>query len=228
MESWTAADGTELFARRNMPSGKNRGGIPVCAPIFGPGETVGLNQHGFARNCTWVVEEQKESQVKLSLDNPSSQVESLPPVYAGCGMELDLELLESGLCETLTIRNIGIEPFAVNPAFHPYFPVLADASAEQAEVTIDGRSYSFTTEGLLATQKIDSVGSTAILKTSQGTWTISGEGLPLFAIWSESPADFLCVEPTESGYLTDNLATQLQPNASMKISIEIAFIKNSA
>ena len=38
VESLTAADGTALlFARRDMPNGKNRGGIPGGAPVFGPG-----------------------------------------------------------------------------------------------------------------------------------------------------------------------------------------------
>ncbi len=229
VESWTAADGTELlFARRDMPNGKNRGGIPVCAPIFGPGDTVGLNQHGFARNCTWSVDEQKESQVKLSLDNPASQVEGLPPVYAGCGMELTIELLENGLREALFIRNIGIEPFSVNPAFHPYFPVSSGASAEEVEIIIDSRGYRFAVEELLATQKIDSIQSSAVLKTSQGAWTVFGEGLPLFAVWSELPKEFLCVEPTESGYLTDNAPSELQPNETAHFPMTITYEKFSA
>lgn len=213
VESWTTAGGKELlFTRRDMPSGKNRGGIPVCAPIFGPGETVGLSQHGFARNCQWEISDQTESQVKLTLDNLASQVKDLPPLYAGCGMDLTIELLENGLRETLEIRNIGVEPFMANPAFHPYFPVLAGASAEQAEVNIDEQLYQLTADELAATRKIDSNCSEARLTTIQGTWIVTGEGLPLFAIWSESPHDFICVEPTESGYLTDSLASEIQPN----------------
>ena len=225
VESWTAAGGAELlFARRDMPgSGKNRGGIPVCAPIFGPGETVGLNQHGFARNCTWVVDEQTASRVKLSLDTPASQVEGVPPVYAGCGMELSVELTEDGLRETLTIHNIGTEAFTLNPAFHPYFPVAAGESAVQYEVNIDEQVHGFTAEELAATRNIDSVSSRAQLQTPHGTWVITGDGLPLFAVWSESPEAFLCVEPTESGYLTDHPASQLQPNDVRVVSMTIQF-----
>ncbi len=226
VESWTAADGTELlFPRRDMANGKNRGGVPVCAPIFGPGETVGLNQHGFARNCTWTVDEHTESQVKLSLDKPLSQAENLPPVYAGCAMEIKIELRENGLRETLTVRNIGVEPCAINPAFHPYFPVTPGDSAERAEVIIDGQKYRPSAAELLATRKIDSVGATAVLKTAQGTWTVTGEGLPYFAVWSESPEAFLCVEPTESGFLTDAPATQLLPNQTKMVAMNIVFAR---
>lgn len=224
VESWTTADGMDLlFARRDMPNGKNRGGIPLCAPIFGPGETVGLNQHGFARNCRWEVADQTDSQVKLTLDSPASQVDALPPVYAGCGMELTIELLKNGLRETLGIRNIGIEPFTVNPGFHPYFPIPSGASAEQASVIIDEQKYSLTAAELLATRKIDSIVSEAQLITAQGTWTVAGGGLPLFAIWSESPRDFICVEPTESGYLTDNPASEIQPNETKTFSVTVQF-----
>jgi D-hexose-6-phosphate mutarotase len=222
VESWLSAEGKELlFARRDMPeTGKNRGGVPVCAPIFGPGETVGLSQHGFARNCLWEVDEQTESQVKLSLDNPLSQVEDLPPVYAGLSMELTVELIAGGLRETLLLRNIGTEPCMVNPAFHPYFPVYPDGTAE---VIIDSRSYQLSDEELAATRKVDSLSSQAQLVTAQGTWTVTSEGLPLFALWSESPADFICVEPTESGYLIDNPAAELLPNASKTVSLTILF-----
>ena len=224
VESWSTADGMELlFARRDMPSGKNRGGIPLCAPIFGPGETVGLNQHGFARNCQWEISDQTESQVKLTLDKPASQVDGLSPVYAGCGMELTIRLLENGLQETLEVRNIGIEPFTANPAFHPYFPVLAGETAEQAKVVIDGRAHQIAADELIATRKIDSISSEAQLVTTRGTWTISGGGLPLFAVWSESPRDFICVEPTESGYLTDNPASEIQPNETKIFTMTLQF-----
>lgn len=229
VEAWTAADGTELlYTRRDMPNGKNRGGIPVCAPIFGPGDTVGLSQHGFARNCMWAVDDQNESQVKLSLDNPQSQVESVPPVYAGCGMELTIELLENGLRQTLAIRNIGVEPFRINPAFHPYFPITSGGHAEGAAVIIDDHVYQFTSEELAATQKIDSIKSVAVLKSPQGVWTVFGEGLPLFAVWSESPRDFICIEPTESGYLTHNAPSELQPNETARFSMTITYEKFSA
>jgi D-hexose-6-phosphate mutarotase len=204
-----------------MPNGKDRGGVPVCAPIFGPGEMVGLNQHGFARNTVWTVDRQTESQVKLSLDTPASQVEGLPPVYAGLGLELTVEVLENGLRETLTLRNIGIEPCTVSPAFHPYFPIRPGESAENAAVTIGGIDYRLSAEELSATRKVDSADASARLTTSQGVWTITGEGLPFFAIWSESPTDFVCVEPTESGYLTDAPASELQPNEVKSVRMTI-------
>jgi D-hexose-6-phosphate mutarotase len=225
VESWKAADGTDLlFARRNMASGKNRGGIPVCAPIFGPGESVGLNQHGFARNVKWKNAHQNESQVKLSLDNPLSQVEDLPPVYAGLSMELTIEIKENGLSETLLLKNIGIEPCLVNPAFHPYYPVDSSESAENVSVIIDGQTYNFTSDELAATRKIDSISSSAQFITSRGSWTVTGEGLPLFAIWSESPADFICVEPTESGYLSDNPASKLMPSETKTVCMTIQYL----
>ncbi|PID30316.1 hypothetical protein CSA80_02740 [Candidatus Saccharibacteria bacterium] len=224
VESWADANGAELlFARRDMPNGKNRGGIPLCAPIFGPGETVGLSQHGFARNCTWTVHTQTESRVTLSLDDPAAQVESLPPVYAGCSMDLAIELEENSLRETLTIRNIGVESFTLNPAFHPYFPITDGQSATDARVTIDGQTYQCSAEELLATRKIDSIAAAAQLQLGQRAWSIAGDGLPLFALWSESDTDFLCVEPTESGYLTDNPASELQPSQTKTVAMTISF-----
>lgn len=225
VESLELADRTPLlFARRDMPmSGKNRGGIPVCAPIFGPGETVGLNQHGFARNLRWDIAEQTQSRVKLTLDNPASQTKDTPSAYAGLAMELLVELLGNGLRETLTLRNIGTEPCVVNPAFHPYFPIPSGATAEQAEVVVDNQVYRLDADALAATRKVDSVEPVAVLKTTDGLWTVSGEGLPLFAIWSESLEDFICVEPTESGYLTDNAPRQLLPGDSTCVSMTILY-----
>lgn len=224
VESWLSAEGKELlFTRRDMPNGKNRGGIPVCAPIFGPGDTVDLNQHGFARNATWEIAAQTESQVKLTLDNPASQVEALPPVYAGVGMELTIELRENGIWEELILRNIGIDPCAINPGFHPYFPMADGESAEDALTTVDKVDHKLNSAELAATRKVDSTDARASLRTSQGIWHITSAGLPLFAIWSESPVDYICVEPTASGYLTDNPADELQPNETRIVSMLISY-----
>lgn len=46
---------------------KLRGGIPVCAPVFGPGDAVGLKQHGFARDTEWKVLRQSDTETLYSV-----------------------------------------------------------------------------------------------------------------------------------------------------------------
>lgn len=229
VESLELADRTPLiYARRDMPtSGKNRGGIPVCAPIFGPGESVGLNQHGFARNLRWEVIEQADSQVKLTLDNLGSQMQDLPPAYWGCSMELTVELIANddrvGLRESLLLRNTGTESYIANPAFHPYFPVRQGRSAEKYEVQIDDRAQQFMSSELAATRKIKSVNSFAILRYFTEVWEVHSKGLPFFAVWTDTPDSFICVEPTESGYISDAPADELPPNREKTVQMELLF-----
>lgn len=225
VESWISAEGLPLlFARQTTPQGKNRGGIPVCAPIFGPGETVGLSQHGYARNLNWSIDEQKDTSVRLSLDNPLSQKDDLPPVYAGLGMELTVELLGTGVRETLVMYNVGIESCMVNPAFHPYFPLPSSGLAFDTQIIVDGQEQPLKDIDFAATRKVDTIREqTATLKTPQGDWTVISDGLPLFVLWTDSPSGYVCIEPTESGFLKDGPATELRPNESRSYSMTITF-----
>ena len=57
IESLQPLHGSQLlFPRTEIGDDKSRGGVFACAPVFGPGDKVGLAQHGFARNFEWRID----------------------------------------------------------------------------------------------------------------------------------------------------------------------------
>ncbi|KAE8683861.1 Detected protein of confused Function [Hibiscus syriacus] len=92
-----------------------RGGIPICFPQFG--QRGSLEQHGFARNRTWIIDE-----------NP-------PPLHPNDNngkAYIDL-LLKPNDLKIWPHRNINSKPFSFSIAYHTYFSV-----SDISEVRIEG------------------------------------------------------------------------------------------
>lgn len=205
LESLESPEGTQLLFPRQTVDGKDRGGIPVCAPVFGPGDKVGLAQHGFARNLAWRSVEQGEDGITLVLDNPHLQDPSLE-AYADSEMRLNVTIGEGSLTMDLRIVNNGEESFIVSPGFHPYFPVNSENRAE--EVKVDGLSYP--TQALLESRVLKSSpdGVTEVVLPA-GVVTLDSDSLNTPVVWSANPEKYICVEPTNGGPVT---ATDSQAN----------------
>ncbi len=197
VDSWQR-EGEDVLFPKQMLAGKNRGGVPVCAPTFGPGDAVGLNQHGYARDSQWSIIKQSESEVKLRLD--SSALEGLPADFRGCVMDYEISLTKDSLELLLTIKNQGHQSFVCSPGFHPYFPTI-DASA----VEVNGFVYN--DSQLINTQYFDS--SLIKFHLRKFKVLIESSGLTIVAVWSAAPDKFICIEPTSGGNLDDQAELDL-------------------
>lgn len=218
VETMKLEDGRGVLFPRQWLGEKDRGGVPVCAPVFGPGDAVGLAQHGFARNCTWEVAERNQDEVKLTLVNPAFQVKNLPVAYGGVMMELTIHLDDEALFETLTITNDGSEPFVCTPAFHPYFPT-SDATA----VALADRTY--VAAELFTAQVIAGPQPIVPFTPSETRLTLASKALQTYIVWSADPDKYICVEPTSAGFLSEKAARQnlLQPGESKTVEMELTW-----
>ncbi len=178
-------DGDILFPKRTLraPDGseKVRGGCHVCLPNFGPGGESGLAQHGFGRTSEWAVADRSETRVELALAGEGD--------YMGMA-SLAYTLQQNSLEMRLTLKNKGVSPIKVSPAFHPYFFRGGQA------VQLDGVAYVDTAE-FAGTQFVD--GHERTLQLAGRTLELLSENLPRWALWTDDLADYFCTEPTQGG-----------------------------
>lgn len=195
IESLEALGGDELVFPRQRINGRDRGGVPVCAPVFGPGTKVGLAQHGFARNLTWEALTQVEDRITFSLKSPHLQDPSLQ-AYADSEMQLEIAVGDKELTMNLRIANKGLDSFVVSPGFHPYFPLKYEYRAE--DVKVNGVTYS--THALLESRaQKSSPTSTVLITFPDGDITIRSSSLVVPVVWSADAEQYICVEPTNGG-----------------------------
>jgi D-hexose-6-phosphate mutarotase len=209
---------TELLFPAQRIGEKMRGGIPLCAPIFGPGDTVGLRQHGFARDVEWKVTRLEADEIVLSFDFAGDP--DLPDSYDGCRMTYTVKLRENSLFLQLNIENQGEAAFICSPGFHPYFP-----TSNATEVTIRADSTrSFTADELLATQFLPPHQEKTGVRLDGVEVATSSQTLQRYAVWSANPDKYICVEPTWAGYLDDQAAPlALQPGQYKDFDIELSW-----
>lgn len=178
IESFQEKDEEIFYDRRQIRSGKMRGGSHVCYPNFGIDTVMGLPSHGFARDVLWDVVTKDDFSVILTTEGEKN--------YNTAHTFLVYELLEDGLQMSLTVTNMGDEKLVVAPGFHPYF------ATKNHEIQIDGKDFSHEKldETIFLTQ--DKIYFTAGEKSFQMT----GENIHKFAVWTDYEGDYVCVEPT--------------------------------
>ncbi|KAL2340301.1 hypothetical protein Fmac_008241 [Flemingia macrophylla] len=142
--SWKNDHGEELLFLSSKaifkPPKAIRGGIPICFPQFGGLGT--LDQHGFARNRTWTIEDDpppfptntlSKAFVDLILKPSEEDMKSWPHSFE---YRLRVALGPGGdLMLTSRIRNTNSEgkPFSFTFAYHTYFSV-----SDISEVRVEG------------------------------------------------------------------------------------------
>jgi len=211
-------DETNILFPAQKIADKLRGGIPVCAPIFGPGDIVGLAQHGFARDVEWVVTRHKSDEATLSFE--VSKYSEVPSPYQGCYMKYTVKIRENSLFTELTIENHGKIAFVCSPGFHPYF---ATSDAARVSVMAD-REYQFGAEQLAATQFLPPRQSQVRVELSRATVTLASDTLQRYAVWSANPDKYICVEPTWAGNLADQPAPLLiEPGGVRKFNMSLTW-----
>ena len=104
-----------------------RGGIPICFPQFA--DNGPLKLHGFARETMWYVINDNDNnnnkitnKVTLELSSSSNTKNIWNYDFI---LTLTIELLESSLVMTMTVKNPSNEvPFDFSTCFHTYFKVF--------------------------------------------------------------------------------------------------------
>lgn len=235
VDNFTDCTGVDLLFPRQIIGEKYRGGLPICAPVFGPGESVGLKQHGFARNLLWRTETSKSpNELKLTLTEPCSQDNTIPQNYAGCSMEVryDLGADDLGnprLSASLQILNLGPEAFICSPGFHPYFPVGTDI---EKIILIDNEANehkSFLPDEYAATQVFPGKSKRMIVLAPEYEIDMQIDRQARFVAWSANPEEYVCVEPTRHGPLHYSDGTPqellLQQGGKYRLIMDLIFRK---
>ncbi|KAK6158318.1 hypothetical protein DH2020_005632 [Rehmannia glutinosa] len=221
VRSWKNERGEELLFTSSKaifkPPAAVRGGIPICFPQFG--NRGSLEQHGFARNRMWVVDENPpplqstdhssgNAFIDLLRKSSDDDMKSWPHRYE---LRLRVILSVDGYLTLISrIRNVNCKPFSFSFAYHTYFSV-----SDISEVRVEGletldyldnlcNRERFTEQGdaLTFESEVDRVylsSSDAVAvfdHEKKRTFVIRKEGLPDVVVWnpwekkSKAIADF--------------------------------------
>ena len=192
-----------------------RGGIPICAPWFGPHSSdPSKPQHGFARNALWTLtraeEKDEELSLTLQLDSDADQLELFPwPLRMTLTLTLSDKIEIAFSAQHLGDQSHGAMPFSW--ALHSYFPTTdiqaTYVSGLDETQYFDGEVDRLIT-GVPATQLIHNRN-----EPDHQTIKITGRACPSAIIWNpgaekaEKMADlgqahcrhFVCVERGAAG-----------------------------
>lgn len=201
-----------LFAKTQLkaPDGaqKDRGGSHVCLPNFGPGGQSGLPQHGFGRLATWEIVRQEETTATFELQGGS-------PGYERLASRLSYTLSDTSLTMRLLLQNDGETALAIAPAFHPYFTLPSGVK----KVAVNGKEYS--TEKLAGTEFISGV-DRLVAQLGERTIILESTSLPVWAIWTDQLAEYVCLEPTAAGNaFAEDEPMQLAPQERREYTLAI-------
>ncbi|GLT59037.1 hypothetical protein SLA2020_318820 [Shorea laevis] len=206
--SWRNEHGEELLFTSSKaifkPPKAMRGGIPICFPEFG--NCGSLEQHGFARNKIWAIDDNPppllpndsngKSFIDLLLKPSEEDLKCWPNSFE---FRLRVSLATDGdLTLTSRVRNVNGKPFSFSFAYHTYLSV-----SDISEVRIEGletldyldnlcRRERFTEQGDATTFEseldrvyLSSPNVIAVLDHERKrTYVIRKEGLPDAAVWN--------------------------------------------
>ncbi|XP_059457032.1 putative glucose-6-phosphate 1-epimerase [Corylus avellana] len=206
--SWRNEHGEELLFTSSKaifkPPKAMRGGIPICFPEFG--NCGSLEQHGFARNKIWAIDDNPpplllndsdgKSFIDLLLKPSEEDLKCWPNSFE---FRLRVSLATDGdLTLTSRIRNINGKPFSFSFGYHTYLSV-----SDISEVRIEGletldyldnlcRRERFTEQGDAITFEteldrvyVSSPNVIAVLDhEKKRTYVIRKEGLPDAVVWN--------------------------------------------
>ncbi|XP_028774769.1 putative glucose-6-phosphate 1-epimerase [Neltuma alba] len=206
--SWKTERGEELLFTSSKaifsPPKAVRGGIPICFPQFGNRGT--LEQHGFARNKMWVIDDNSppipstdsngKSYIDLLLKPSEEDLKIWPHSFE---FRLRVCLAADGYLTVISrIRNVNSKPFSFSFAYHTYFSI-----SDISEVRVEGletldyldnlrNKDRFTEQGDALTFEsevdrvyLDSSNVVAVLDHERKrTFVIKKEGLPDIVVWN--------------------------------------------
>ncbi|KAL2517258.1 Galactose mutarotase-like superfamily protein [Abeliophyllum distichum] len=205
--SWKTESGEELLFTSSKaifkPPKAVRGGIPICFPQFG--NRGSLEQHGFARNRMWIIDENPpplcpiESNAKPHIDLLLKSSEDDLKIWPhNFQFRLRVALAVDGHLTLISrVRNVNCKPFSFSFAYHTYFSV-----SDISEVRVEGietldyldnlcNRERFTEQGdaLTFESEVDRVYLTAsdvavFDHEKKRTFVIRKDGLPDVVVWN--------------------------------------------
>lgn len=206
--SWKNEQGEELLFKSSKaiykPPMPVRGGIPICFPQFGSRGL--LEQHGFARNREWTIDDQPpsprprdsncQSYINLLLKPKDDDSKIWPHRFE---FRLRVSLLEDGsLSLRSRIKNINCKPITFSIAFRTYFSIsdISEVRLEGLETVDyldnlkDRERYTEQGDALTFESEIDRIylSSSDVIEVfdhgKKRTFQIRKQGLPDVAVWN--------------------------------------------
>lgn len=186
-----------LYPWRKTDDGKERGGIPICAPWFGKTE-FGDKKHGHLRDLEAVkVSYNDASEVKMTFEHPGSQRYPWAMRYE-VGVSVKYGFLKHSL--TITRLDDGLFDLApIDPGFHPCFlgnetDVLVTAGfGKHVGFSKNAESVSIGSPAFL----IENFGRFVKGKNVRTAMSLGGSfsRSSIVVFWSDNPEEYFCVEP---------------------------------
>jgi D-hexose-6-phosphate mutarotase len=183
-------NGDILYPKRSFKVdgvAKDRGGLFVCAPNFGPGGSSNLAQHGFARTQVWEVVDKTESSVLLKL-MPQDDI------YRDVSFVVSYQLNDQMLIATLDVANDSDHEVRIAPAFHPYFATL------EGTVKVNGEEQNLSE----LHEAIFIQGGHQELEAADRFVTLESKELTTWVKWTDELGPYICVEPSLAGFAFEN------------------------
>ena len=183
-----AAGGDILFPLTTI-NGKLRGGSHVCLPQFGPDAASGeLPQHGYGRDVEWSIDRESAHAVELVMNGGPSEYADL---QAALRYTIEHDAVgQEWFAMELRVQNGGTAPLRVSPGFHPYFATGGH------DVWLNGEKLD-----------VDHLGDAVFLHDythheltiGDRTIVVESRNLPTWAVWTDNPEQYICLEPTAAG-----------------------------
>ncbi|KAL9254411.1 putative glucose-6-phosphate 1-epimerase [Drosera capensis] len=186
--SWKNEQGEELLFLSSKatfkPPAAVRGGIPICFPQFGSRGL--LEQHGFARNRMWVVDDEQammhsnepnghacQASINLLLKPSDEDLKIWPHRFE---FRVRISLSDDGQLILMSrIRNSNGKPFSFSIAFRTYFSI-----SDISEVRVEGLETLDFLDNICEREHVIAVFDHGKKRTFQ----IRKQGLPDVAVWN--------------------------------------------
>ena len=206
---------------------------PILFPIVGTlkndtylynGRSYSLTRHGFARDATFEIFDQKEDGVIFSLSSSSLTREKYPFEFE---LQVEYKLVENLLEVTYHVKNDGGDKMYFSIGGHPAFkvPLTSNATYEdhylQFNIVEDAERWPISAEGLIKEEPISVIKNSSTLRLTRALFNEDAlvfknlksdkisinsevhshgldfyfEGFPYLGIWAAKNADFVCIEP---------------------------------
>ncbi|VFQ67995.1 unnamed protein product [Cuscuta campestris] len=207
--SWKTGHGEELLFTSSKaickPPKAIRGGIPICFPQFG--NCGSLEDHGFARNRMWVIDDTNPPPLQSNDSNGKTFIDLLFKLSKDDlkvwphGFEFRLRVavtVEGSLVLVSRVRNVNCKPFSFSFAYLSYLSVsdISEVRVEGVE-TLDyldnlHKKERFTEQGdaLTFESEVDRLylSSSDVISVfdheKKRTFHIRKEGLPDVVVWN--------------------------------------------
>jgi len=189
-------NGVEILTPRHIRAedGKERGGMHICLPQFGPTEQFGLEQHGIGRKIEWQVQNMGVNSVILELPRQEGYEDYPDGLEARLEYSINSTDAHVVLRASLGVLNSGIEDIPIAPAFHPYFDLNGGIEIKSVELG----TFDDLTEDEAGTMRVVD-GPVLFTQGGSPVGMSTSPNLRHYYFWTDRKDEYLCIEPTSYG-----------------------------